>query len=299
MNNSSMNLIRHLIVISLLSLISACSTFKPEALSYGVYETGYKNKKMRYGVYTPPNWTVEEKLPVVLFLHGGGDNHTSFEKFQAHEEFDRRINAGDMPRVILVTPDGDLSLWENWADGKKSYRDWVMRGVLPAVQKEYNTLSCPKHCHLLGISMGGYGAMRFAYFEKNTFSSISVLSAAIFTDEQKKGFKNRILIRLFFPIKKIFGPDAEERNKRENVFHVWPTEPHLRNIRFQMIWGNKDTPNIKSANEKFHQALNDAGVEHDSYVYDGNHKWVSWKPQLSRAVNFLVNSKENKTVTQK
>ena len=294
-----MNFIRHFITISLLILISACSTFKPEALSYDTYETGYKNKKMHYGVYTPPNWTPEEKLPVVLFLHGAGDSHTSFEKFKAHQEFDKRITAGEMERVILITPNGGFSLWENWADGKKTYRDWVMRGVLPEVQKKYNTLSCPEHCHLLGISMGGYGAMRFAYFEQNKFSSISVLSAAIFTDKQKKDFKSRILIKLLFPIKKIFGPDAQERNKRENVFHVWPTEPHLRNIRFQMIWGDNDTPGIKSANEEFHAALNKAGVKHDSYIYEGNHKWVSWKPQLSRAINFLVNSEKITTVVQK
>ena len=290
-------LLRNTITLIMLGLISACSTFKPQALSYDTYDTGYKNKKLGYGVYTPPNWTPEEKLPVVLFLHGGGDNHTSFEKFKAHQLFDQKINTGEMPRVILITPNGGLSLWENWANGKKSYRDWVVQGILPEVQKNFNTLSCPEHCHLLGISMGGFGAMRFAYFEKNQFSSISVLSALILSDKQKRDFKSKILIRLFFPLKKIFGPDARERNDKENFFRVWPKEPHLRNIRLQMIWGDNDTPGIKSANEEFHATLNKAGVEHSSHVYKGNHKWVSWKPQLPRAINFLVNSTENKDAT--
>ena len=290
-----MNIIlRNLIILGMLGFVSACSTFKPEALSYSSYETGYKNKKMSYGVYTPPNWSPEEQLPLVLFLHGGGDSHTSFEKFKAHQVFDEKINSGEMPRVILVTPNGGLSLWENWADGKKSYRDWVMRGILPTVQKEFNTLSCPENCHLLGISMGGFGAMRFAYFEENQFSSISVLSALILSDKRKNDLKSSIFIRLFFPIKKIFGPNAKERNNKENFFRVWPQEPHLRNIRFQMIWGDKDRPAIKSANEEFHNTLTTAGVSHDTHVYEGNHKWVSWKPQLSKAINFLVNTPENK-----
>lgn len=277
------------ILLLIFLIISGCSTFKPEALSYDEYTTGYKNKLMGYGVYTPPNWTPEEKLPLVLFLHGGGDNHTSFEKFQAHKVFDEKINSGEMPRVILVTPDGDFSLWENWADGKRHYRDWVMRGVLPRVQAKYNTLSCPEHCHLLGISMGGFGAMRFAYFEKNTFSSISVMSALILSNDQKENSKQSVFIKLLFPIKRIFGPNPKERNAKENFFRTWPTEPHLINTRLQLIWGDKDTPRIRRANELFHIKLAEQGIKHSAFVYEGNHKWISWKPHLSRAINFLVN----------
>ncbi len=287
-----------LLLLLAFTTLSACSTFKPEALTYQGFETGYKNKTMKYGVYTPPNWTPEENLPLVLFLHGGGDNHTSFEKFKAHQVFDEKINTGEMPRVILVTPDGGFSLWENWADGKRNYRDWVMRGVLPDVQQQYNTLSCPEHCHLLGISMGGFGAMRFAYFEKNAFSSVSVLSASILSDEQKREAKSSLFIRLLFPIKKIFGPNAKERNEKENVFRTWPTEPHLRNTRLQLIWGDKDIPRIRRANESFSQKLTNENIDHESHVYQGNHKWVSWKPQLSRAINFLVSKPNEESLKQ-
>ena len=281
-----------------LVVLSSCSTFKPEALTYGAFETGYKNKTMDYGVYTPPNWSTEEKLPLVLFLHGGGDNHISFEKFKAHQVFDEKINSGEMPRVILVTPNGGFSLWENWADGKRNYRDWVMRGVLPEVQKQYNTLNCPEHCHLLGISMGGFGAMRFAYFEKNVFSSVSVMSASILSDEQKRKAKSSIFIKLLFPIKKIFGPNAKERNEKENVFRTWPTESHLRNTRLQLIWGDNDIPRIRRANESFSQKLTDEKIQHNSHVYQGNHKWVSWKPQLSRAIRFLVSKQKKETIKE-
>ena len=244
-------LIKTSLFTTTLLILSACSSFKPQSLAYDAYETDFRNKEMRYGVYTPPNWTPDEKLPLVLFLHGGGDNEVSFEKFKAHEEFDRRINAGDMPRVILVTPDGDFSLWENWADGKRQYRDWVMRGVLPKVQQQFNTLACPEHCHLMGISMGGYGVMKFAYFEENQFSSVSAISAAIYSDDQIESYKGNFFTQLIFPIKKIFGPNAEQRNQVENVFRTWPKLPHLRDTRLQLIWGSEDLERIKIANERF------------------------------------------------
>lgn len=284
------NVIKLNLALFLLFTLSACSSFRGQDLQYATVPTGYKNIDMQYGVYTPPNWTADEKLPLVLFLHGGGDSHTSFEKFGAHKIFDQAMSNGEIPRAILVTPNGKRGFWENWADGSYQYRDWVMDAVLPSVQRDYNTLACPEHCHLLGISMGGFGAMRFAYFEPEQFSSISVLSAAIITDEQKERAKNSWLLKLVFPFRRIFG-EPEERNQRHrenNFFVAWPREPALRNMRLQLIWGDQDHGSIKRANEQFHQTLVDNNIEHDAYVYQGKHKWVAWLPNLNRAMNFLL-----------
>ena len=281
--------INKIIYLSIIILtLSACTSFRGTALDYASVQTETKNVSMDYGVYTPPGWTPEEQLPLVLYLHGGGDNHMSFEKFGAHKVFDRDMTNGSMPRAILVSPDGDLSLWENWADGSRHYRDWVMRSVLPKVQSDYNTLPCPEHCHLMGISMGGHGAMRFALFEKGVFSSISVLSASIISNEQSQRAKRSLLLKLLFPIKRIFGEDYEARHRKENFYKAWPNDPELRQLRLQLIWGDNDTPRIRRANELFHQTLLKAGIEHDHFVYSGKHKWVSWLPQLNKAMNFLL-----------
>lgn len=272
--------------------LGACVTFQGKELDYSSVQTGTKNISMAYGVYTPPHWTPDEQLPIVLYLHGGNNNHMSFEKVGAHKIFDRDMSSGSIPRAILVTPDGDnFSLWENWADGSYNYRDWVMQSVLPKVQHDYNTLSCPEHCHLLGISMGGYGAMRFALFEKAMFSSVSVLSAFIISNEKSERAKGSFFLKLLFPIKRIFGKDYKARFHKENFYNTWPNDPELRKLRLQLIWGNNDRPKTKRANESFHQTLLEAGVEHDHFIYSGKHKWASWLPQLNKAMNFLLKDK--------
>ena len=277
-----------MILGALLFTLTACASFRGTELDYSSVQTTKQNRSISYGVYTPPGWTPEERLPLVLYLHGGGDNHMSFEKFGAHEVLDRDMTNGTMPRAILVSPDGDLGMWENWTDGTRSYRDWVMQSVLPAVQKDYNTLSCPEHCHLLGISMGGFGAMRFALFEKGKFSKISVLSAFIISAEERERAKSSLLFKIFFPVKRIFGESYKARHQEENFYNSWPTQSHLRNMPLQLIWGDNDTPRIRRANESFHQTLLENNIEHDHFVYSGKHKWVSWLPQLNKAMNFLL-----------
>ncbi|MBX2849542.1 MAG: esterase family protein [Acidiferrobacterales bacterium] len=286
-----------LILLIVVCLCSACSTFTPVALDYGAVTVNNSGpnqapentgRTMEYGVYTPPNWQLGESLPIILFLHGGGGSHTSFEKYGGAAYLDQQITAGKIPRVIIVTPNGNNGFWENWADGSFQYRDWVLQDVFPEVQQKYQTLTCPEHCHLAGISMGGFGVLRMAYLTPGTFASVSSISAPIYSDEQANERASSLLTRLFFPLERIFGEDPDEKYRKGNPYNAWVDDEQLQKMRLQLIWGDQDHRRIKQANEYFHQHLVKNKVEHDSYVYDGRHKWVDWIPNLDRVINFLL-----------
>ena len=276
------------LILLLLITLTGCSTFKPQDLDYSSVPTGMKKRMIDYGVYTPPGYQSGERLPMVLLLHGGGGSHQSFEKYKANEFFDQKIQNGEMPRVLVVTPNGDFGLWENWYDGSRSYRDWVMRKVLPQVIKDYDPLPCPENCYLAGISMGGFGVLRFAYFERDSFSAVSAISASIYSDEQIEERANSWLLRVIFPIKKIFGPDYTIKYKKDNPYNAFVDDEELRQMRLQLIWGNQDHERIIEANEAFHKKLTDNNVQHDKRIYQGKHKWVDWVPNFDTVINFLV-----------
>ena len=270
-------------------MLAGCSSFSPQDLHYGAVKTDAMPFELEYGVYTPPGWTKQESLPMILFLHGSGDDHTAFEKFGAHRYFDEQIAGGNMPRVILVSPNGGFGLWENWADGSHLYRDWITETLLPEVKQRYNVKSCPLYCHLMGISMGGSGVLRMAYFESRNFSSISAISAPIFGNEDNRTPTIPWLVKLTLPIERIFGKSGTEERIRQNPYNAWVDNPGLRNMRLQLIWGDNDRSGIISSNQRFHEYLARKQVEHNHHVYSGNHKWVSWIPTFNKVVNFLVN----------
>lgn len=276
-------------LVLLLLGIAGCRSFQPVDMDYGSVDVDRKPHKVEYGVYTPPGWQPGERLPLILYLHGAGDNHLSFERQGANHYFDEQINTGEMPRVILVSPNGKLGFWEDWADGSRLYRTWVLEQIVPAVQRRYNTLDCPEHCHLMGISMGGFGALRFAYFASDRFSSVSALSAPII--ERKKDEKPEVswFVKLFFPLDRIFGNDFKNGFAEENPY-AWADNPDLRSVRLQLVWGEDDGMRIRDANRRLSDYLTDNGVEHDAIEYEGGHKWVYWKPMFGRVVNFLVTS---------
>lgn len=269
-------------------MLTACSNFKPEALDYSSVAPANKNKPMEYAVYTPPGWQLRERLPLIVFLHGGGGSHMSFERYGAHEFLDDEIEAGRVARAIIVLPNGDNGFWENWADGTRHYRDWVLQEVVPSVKQRYRTLDCPKHCHLAGISMGGFGVLRFAYFARDDFSSVSAISAPIFNREEAEKQKTSFLIKLLFPFERIFGETYTEEFKRSNPYNAWINNAEQQKVRIQIMWGDKDRDRIIETNEAFHRRLKENNVEHDFHVFEGGHKWKYWVPNLGRVVNFLV-----------
>ena len=94
-------------LLALASTAVGCVSF-PTRLDYGRIDSRTVGKPMGYSVYTPPGWTRSESLPLVVFLHGGGDTPESFDKFGVGQALDRAIESGDVPRVVIVGPQGDL-----------------------------------------------------------------------------------------------------------------------------------------------------------------------------------------------
>lgn len=287
-------------LITAISLLAGCATFKPQALDYASIDLvdSPKKKQLEYAVYTPPNWKKDERLPLVVFLHGGADSHQTFEQYGAHLALDKEIDEGRMPRAIVVLPNGDNGFWENWVDGTFSYRDWVLKQIVPKVQQDYQTLDCPDYCHLAGISMGGFGALRMAVFAHHQFSSVAAISAPIFyLDGQAEVQKPSLLWRLLIPYKRMFGKDYAREGNPTNPYNAFIDESGVRDMRLMLIRGTEENDHIIKFNEAFHKRLNQANIAHKYVVYEGGHKWRYWIPQLGEVMRFLL--KENASTQSK
>lgn len=273
----------------LLSLLSACTT-QPLTLRYGEISSQAMNKSMPYAVYTPPNWSTEEQLPLVVLLHGGGGSHKNFDRANTEKYLDAEILAGRAPRAVIAIPYGELGFWENWHDGSRRYRDWVVRELIPTVQQDYHTAPCPQACHIAGISMGAHGALRFALFEHKYFASIAVISGRILDVEDTEAFFNTFMMKYIVPTEKIWGALDEQKLVEENPFYVWVHNKDVRNLRLLLAWGREDYPEIIRTSEKFHHHLLKEKVAHRQWVFDGGHKWKAWAAIFPEILRFHIQS---------
>ena len=80
-------------------LLAGCGETFQRRLAYDTLDSRAMNgQQMSYAVFTPPGWTPEERLPLVVFLHGGGDDHASFDRHGLSARLEEATLAGRIPR---------------------------------------------------------------------------------------------------------------------------------------------------------------------------------------------------------
>lgn len=272
----------------LLASLGACSPSYQKRLEYGLYPSPAMHRDMRYSVYTPPGWTPAEQLPLVVLLHGAGDDPATPDSVGVGQMLDKQITRGTVPRVVITWPQGDLGFWENWANGERRYRDWVTKELVPHVARRYHTRACPEGCHLVGISMGGAGALSFALAEPQRWSSVSVLSAPIFDIAEIEELYDSFWLNLIIPVEDIWGPLDLEQAPRRNVYTRWTEPSDVGATSLLFTWGTEDSENIRVTNRRFEAHLRARQITANTFEFDGDHTWRSWLQVLPKVLRLQV-----------
>lgn len=262
--------------LPLVLLSVSCMAHHP-GVAYQELQSAAEGRPMTYATYTPPGWDQKTPLPLVVFLHGGGDDHEVLDKHAiVPRTFDTWISEGRLPPFIMVAPNGDRGFWRNWHDGTHRYEDWVLDEVISDVRTRLPVLEEPEHQHLMGISMGGAGALYMGLENLDRFASVTVWSAPIFNEEQTVDFLSSNMLQRFGPFGRIFGPPDPERISRDNAFARLQSAEDLHGTRFTIGAGTVDIGRILKSTRMYHDHLESKEVPHDFIVYKGGHRWVDW-----------------------
>src|SRR5215216_3804777 len=122
-------------------------------------------REVTYTALVPdPNHVGPGPYPVLLQLHGGNQNYSSWLRYST-----LRAQVAELP-LIVVLPDGAQSRWANGGTPFTAYEDFLVR-ELPAHIRRVFPASSGKWA-IGGNSMGGFGAVRIGLKYPHLFSSI-------------------------------------------------------------------------------------------------------------------------------
>ena len=143
---------------------------------------------IHYCVYLPADYDSStakhspKRYPVLYFLHGLGDNEQTLFNSGGWTLLEDLRNQGKMGDFLIVAPEGRRSFYINSADGSVRYSDFFLQEFLPHIESKYRIRPGRAGRAISGISMGGYGALRFAFAHPELFSAVSAQSAALITE---------------------------------------------------------------------------------------------------------------------
>jgi enterochelin esterase-like enzyme len=154
----------------------------PEEVTYGLYnsESRGKNTNGSYLIYLPPSYTIDSstRFPTLYWLHGG--NGTQREGIWAIQRYDKAIKDGVMPEFIIVSPQAlPVGRYIDSFDGTQPIESVIIKNLIPHIDKTYRTITKREDRYIEGMSMGGYGALRFGFKYPDLFGAISAVAPSI------------------------------------------------------------------------------------------------------------------------
>ena len=138
-----------------------------------------RRRAVGYTVAWPPGHGQGDPLPLVVMLHGEGANHSNaLAGMSPAQAVALQAGGRPLPPMALVTVDGGHDYW-NPHPGDDPLA-MIVHELIPLCQT-MNLGRPPRRIGMMGISMGGYGALLVAEKRPELVAAVAAISPAVWT----------------------------------------------------------------------------------------------------------------------
>ena len=250
------------------------------------------SKSANYGVYLPPGYddpaNATRKYPWIVWLHGMSEDDRDFH-FGGAKILDEQIGSGALPPLVFIAASApSRTLYAN-GEVEGNIRDLITKDLVADVQKRFRVSDQREQRAVMGVSLGGMAALRFAFSDPTLFGAVATHSAAVFPEdpkelpEQHAGTVQRFGDRLGWYA--VLGNPIDP----EKFAAVNPTclahqldEAKLKGLRIYFDAGDADRYGFGPANEHLSDVLDEVKVRHQfRLIQGGQHSWGGGTVQLA------------------
>jgi S-formylglutathione hydrolase FrmB len=235
---------------------------------------------VHYCVYLPSGYDVGatqhpvQRYPVLYFLHGLGDNEQTLFNSGGWTLLDDLRRQHKMGDFLIVAPEGRRSFYINSADGSVRYSDFFLQEFMPYIEGKYRIRPGREWRAISGISMGGYGALRFAFAYPERFSAVSAQSGALITESPEQvDTAEKAGAPLGGVLSAVFGDPINVPHWNENnpLLLAKKNAASLKRLAIYFNCGQDDNYGFEKGAAQLHDELQKEGVKHEYHPYPGDH----------------------------
>ncbi len=271
-----------------LTFSAGAQTVKPQAeVSKTTLETYKLNSKlmareMPYRVILPDGYgnpqtkNVTAKplsYSVIYLLHGLTGHFNNWADKTKLTDYAKNYN------YIIVMPEGGNGWYTDSSSvANDKYESYIVQELIPEIDKKYRTISDRQHRAVAGLSMGGYGSIKFGLKYPEMFSLVGsfsgALGAASFSEKNAGGIGKAIDL--------IFGATDSEKRQSNDVFKIVKemTAEKIKNLPFIYLdCGTEDF--LIQSNRDFAALLLEKKIPHEFRQLPGIHDWKFWNSQVN------------------
>jgi putative tributyrin esterase len=239
-------------------------------------------REMPYRVIIPADYkTRSDARYGVLYLLHGLTGH-----FDNWTDKTRVADYALKHRFIIVTPEGNNGWYTDSATvPNDKYESYLIKELIPEIEKRYRTISNRDNRYVAGLSMGGYGAVKLGLKYPAMFSVVGSFSGA-FGATGYTGPDGGVIGK---SLAAVFGPADSETRKANDVFHIVKqlTPEQMKSLPF--IYQSCGTEDFVFGNNRdFVALLTEKKVPHEYRQHPGGHTWGFWDEHVREFLDVVT-----------
>jgi len=273
--------ISHLFLVLLVFCGSVLANGRVETIRF---QSKLINATLPYNVILPTDYdsSITTRYPVLYLLHGLTGHYSDWAA---------RTNVADYAanyRMIIVMPEGNDSWYTDSASvAADKYESYILKELLPDVEQRYRTIEARYGRSIAGLSMGGYGAIKFGLKSAGTFVFAASMSGAFgvtrFTEKDVGPGRQELT--------KLFGPAGSETREANDLFAIVEklTAARVSSLPyFYFDCGTEDSSLIFPYNRQLAAAMFDKKIPHEFRELPGDHSWAYWDQQVQEVLKIAA-----------
>ena len=243
-------------------------------------------KIIRSAVVTPEGYQKNQQpLPVLYLLHGFSDSFDSWLKFPPSKSLVQEMS--DKYNIIIVCPDGGYGSWYLDSPLQKDYQyeSFIIKELVPAIDKKYRTLAKRESRVITGLSMGGFGSLYLSLRNPTIFAGAGSISGAmdVYGSTKIPGMQSKQVKNWFL---KILGDPLKFPDRYKNIT-ILNLTTQLKNANIKITFDCGVNDFLFEGNKALHKKLLLEKIPHDYTERPGTHNWEYFSNSLEYHLVFF------------
>ncbi|MGI8883499.1 MAG: alpha/beta hydrolase [Pyrinomonadaceae bacterium] len=246
-------------------------------------------REMPYRIVFPTNYenNKSEKYAVVYLLHGLTGH------FDNWGDKTKLADVAANYKYLIVMPEGNNGWYSDSATvPNDKYESYIVKELIPEIDKNFRTISDRNNRVIAGLSMGGYGSLKFGLKYPEMFSLVGSFSGALGAASwMEKDLGGRGVIAE--TIMSVYGA-ADSKTRQENDIYKLVREispEKAKQLPFIYLdCGTEDF--LIQSNRDYAALLLEKKIPHEFRQLPGKHDWVFWNSQIKEFFELIETKRQ-------
>ena len=283
MNNYKLKLSLWLTAVFSLSFAAYAQPAPPKIALPATVENHKLNSKlmareMPYRVVVPVNYKTEKarRYAVVYLLHGLTGHYDNWTDKTKLAEYAAKYD------YLIVTPEGSNGWYSDSASvSNDKYESYIVQELIPEIDKNFRTAADKNHRAVAGLSMGGYGSIKFGLKYPEKFALVGSFSGALQAASLTEKMLGNGWKVLTDSITSVYGAEDSPTRVANDVFKIVREMPVEKAKSLPFIYLDCGTEDgLIGTNREFSALLLEKKIPHEARELPGKHDWVFWDAQV-------------------